>query len=185
VKKRTRKRKDEEHTHLAIRVDGHDIRSGVSINLNLITHRPFNVDRDDPVFDASSSVRMWGTVTHPAERAGHRFEVDVHGDGKTSRKKLTLKDIHAQDAKNVPIYKEYRGVQYPVYDPPPGLGTIQPARGDQPWRCWIFAEPTVVSDMLATLAQPRTLYLAIHELKIGRERWARGITLQTCDPTED
>jgi hypothetical protein len=184
VSKRPRK-PSEEHTQLGIRVDGHDARSGVSINLSLVGSHPFDADRDDAVFQASSSVRMWGAVTHPAERAGQPFEVELHGDSKTSRRKLTLKDMHAHDARGVPVYKEYRGVQYPVYDRPPGLATIEPPRGDQPWRCWIFAEPAVVSDMLSILAQARTLYLATHELKIGRRRWVRGITLQTSNPDED
>ena len=45
--------------------------------------------------------------------------------------------------------------------------------------------PHIVSDMLLLLPQVRPLYVGIHEMKVERNRWIVGLTLQTTDPAEE
>jgi len=78
-----------------------------------------------------------------------------------------------------------RGELRPVYDVPEGIGILNKVRGTQNWTGAAWVAPNTISDMLTLLPTVDPLYVFLHEVKIGRNRWIKGITLQTTDPAEE
>jgi hypothetical protein len=179
-----RKKTTEEHTHLAIRVEGFDARAEAGLHIDLLSSRPVFATKDDLVFPASTKLILRGRSTYPEERAGDAYEITLWGE-KSGRAKLTLKDIHVHDDHHVPLYRKYRDEEVPVYEVPSGLATLERRRADRVWQAWITDEPRLVSDMLLLLRLERPLFLAMHEMKVERRRWIRSISLQTTDPSQE
>jgi hypothetical protein len=179
-----RKKASEEHTHLAIRVDGFDARAEVGLHIDLLSSRPVFATKDDFVFPASTRLILRGRSTYPEERAGDAYEITLWGEP-SARARLTLKDIHVHDEHHVPLYRKYRGEDVPVYEVPSGLATLERRRADRVWQAWISDEPRLISDTLLLVKLERPLFLAIHEMMVERRRWIRSISLQTTDPSQD
>jgi hypothetical protein len=146
--------------------------------------RPFNDLPDDFVFECSTELVIRGVACYPAERADERYEITLRAKDPRGLR-LRLKDIQARDEHHVPVYRQYRGNHFPVYEPPPGLSTIERRRADGTWQAFLFVEPTLATDMLILLGQNRQLYLSIHELKADRRRWLRSISLQSSNPADE
>lgn len=187
AKRRAKSRKAQvQHTHLAIKVESYEVSSDVSVNFNLRTFPLHFADDDDPVLEYVTALDISGVCIAPEARAGDAYEISIRGDeGRRSEKLLTLKDLQDRDEDRVPIYKTYRGENYPVYRDIPGIATLNKTRGENRWDAWIQVAPRLVSDMLALLPTGRPLYLAIHERKLDRKRWIESISLQTTDPAEE
>jgi hypothetical protein len=95
----------------------------------------------------------------------------------------TLKGMHEREGEYQTLkYRQYRGVRFPVYRDPMGLGLIQKERGELRWRGWATVMPRLLTDMLILLGTGPQTYLAVQERREGRVRWVDGIGLQTKDP---
>lgn len=187
AKRRRKKKSDvEEHTYIAIRLDGYEVSADASVNMNLRTFPPLFVDEDDPVLEYVTSLEITGISTYPDERAGEVYKITIRGDEKyVSEKLLSLKDMQARDESRIPIYKAYRGEDYPVYNKFPGITTLNKRRGEKLWDAWVRLSPRLVSDMLVILSGDRPLYMSIHERKANRKRWIESISLQTTNPEDE
>jgi len=115
-----RKKPEDEHTFLAVRVVDYDV--SVDAGVNSAVYAPqyaWNLDDDDPLYRVKTRLTVYGTSTYPDERAGHPYELTVYGDDKPSRRvDGTLNDVQARDEHGAPRYREYRGRLIPVYNPP-------------------------------------------------------------------
>jgi hypothetical protein len=179
-----RSRKGEAHTHLAIQVEGFEADVEARLHIDLITSRPAYATDEDPVFPASTRLKIRGHATYPEGRAAEAYEITLWGNS-SGRTPMTLKEIHVHDEHHVPMYRKYRGEDFPVYRVPSGLSTLERRREDKVWQAWINHEPRLVSDMLLLMKLERPLFLAIHEMKVERRRWIRSISLQTTDPAQE
>lgn len=65
------------------------------------------------------------------------------------------------------------------------MGTLEKERGESAWRGTIWAQPRYVNDLLVLLGHERQLFMAINENKIERQRWIRGISVQSGDAAEE
>jgi hypothetical protein len=181
---RRRKRRSNEDTELTIKVERFEADVEVRLNLELSTVHPSSDDRDDePVFPASTKLRIRGHATQPQERAGEAYEITLSGEP-SARMQLKLKDVHVHDEGHAPVYRTFKGEDIPVYNAPPGFATFQRRRKDGVSHAWITLEPRIVTDMLLIAQLKRPLFLAIDEMKVEKERWIRGISLQTADSTK-
>ncbi len=57
---------------------------------------------------------------------------------------------------------------------------LDKVRGEPEWHTSLFVKPALVDRWLALLGSSRDLFMSLHECKIGRTRWVRGIELVTC-----
>lgn len=187
-RKRKRQNKpDEEHSHVVIRLERYD--ASVDARVNHYAYAPqyaWNLDDDDPLYEFTSQIVITGMSTYPPERQGDFYELTMRGtDSSSHRLNAKLKDIHVRDKYGSPKYREYRGNQIPIYQPPHGLGLIEKVRGERRWTSWLFVAPRFINDLLILLGQQRNLFLSLHEHKVNRSRWVQGMTLQTSDPAEE
>jgi hypothetical protein len=171
----------DEYTQLGIRVESYNVRSDVSINVNLRA-APLRSAEDEPVIRCVTYIEIVGTSNYPEHRANERYELSVHGDA-SGRMRLQLKDIQKVDESGVRQWRKYRGVSMPVYDSPPGLTVLERRRGTRQWRMWMPIAPDLVSDMLLLLQSQRQLYVSIYERKADRRHWVQDFSLQTTDPS--
>lgn len=185
VRRRKHKKPAEEHTHLAIQVESHEVSTDASININLTMDRPLFYQDDDLVYEFVITLKIFGKSTYPPNRAGDIYEVTVRGDESSRVLALTLRDMQARDDHGVPLYRSYRGEQIPIYNRPPGFASMKRQRGTRIWDIWIRVAPRFVSDMLLLATCDHQLYLSLHERKAGRDRWVEGISLQTTDPADE
>lgn len=180
-------KREEQHTHLAIRVDRYD--AGVRASINHNVHSPqyaWNLDDADPVYEFTNEVTITGTATYPPERAGDTYEVTMYGnDAPSHRLHLELKDVQERDVHGSPKYRQYRGREIPIYIAPKGLCLLDKVRGEAHWRAWLLVSSRMVTDALTLLGQRKHVFLAIHERKANRARWVQRISLQTSDPAEE
>lgn len=184
-RKRKTKSQPEEHTHLSIRLETHEVRIEASLNGNLKMSRPLMFDDEDPVYEFHTGIELLGPSTYPPERAEETYQVQLYGDARRGRLDLTLKDVQARDEYLAPAYRTYRGEQIPIYEGPPGLATLSRRRAEKIWDAWVPVAPRVITDVLILLGGSRDLYLAIHERRSGRQRWIQSLSLQTNDPAEE
>ncbi|RWH76836.1 MAG: hypothetical protein EOQ86_19595 [Mesorhizobium sp.] len=187
-RKRTRqKRSEEEHTHLAIRVERCE--ASVEARINYDVYAPqhaWDLDDDDPLYQFTTQLTLVGIATYPEGRAGDSYELTIYGSDSDSRRvSATVKDVQERDEHASPKYRQYRGRQIPIYNPPSGMGLIDKIRGEPRWTAWLRVPPRFTSDALALLSDGRTLFLAIHERKKDRARWIQSVRLQTIDPAEE
>jgi len=155
------------------------------LNYNLRDKRPIYVRDDDPAYEFITAIHLTGKCLYPDERAGDEYKLTLRGhELHAGQNSATLSDFHAHDENRIPIYRTYRGEEYPVYKGPPGLSLLNRQRGTKVWDAWLCLAPRLVSDMLH-LINTRPLYVAIHEKKTGRDRWIQSISLQTKNPDED
>jgi len=181
---RRKKTRAEEYTFLALKLSGFDAAINASINYEV--RDPRHYQDDAKVYTFGSQLDIEGVSTYPEERAGETYCLTVYGSEPChDRFTLTLADCHVRDDHGVPMYRKVRGKEVPVYDVPKGIGHLERQRGTRTWVGWLWVLPQTVNDMLTLLPQVRPLYVDIHELRIGRQRWIVGLTLQTTDPAEE
>jgi hypothetical protein len=70
----------------------------------------------------------------------------------------------------------------PVYRRPLGIATLEKARGERRWTTCAFLPQATVDAMRQLMYATRPLYLAVHERKADRKRWAQSLSLQTRMP---
>lgn len=182
--RKSRPKDREIFTLLSVKVERRDARVETSIHSDLRSQRPVFDRPTDPVYEVRTMIEVSGVVVNPDTRQGERFDLTILGEISTEPP-LVLKDMQATDDDRRPMFKAYRGVQYPLYVAPRGLALLQRLRGQPGWSAWIFAAPRLLSDMLTLLSSPRQLYLSVHEKKTGRERWVQSLSLQTSDPANE
>jgi hypothetical protein len=173
------------HTQLAIRVE--DYEAHIDAGINHVVFGPqyaWRLDDRDPLYLFTTRLVISGTATYPAERAGDRYDLTIHGDDAPSQDvHLTLKDAQKRHKKyGHPQYREYKGRQLPIYEPPSGFGLIEKIRGEKRWTAWIHAPTRFTNELLTLLGHKRQLFLSLRERKKDRARWVQGISLQTTDP---
>jgi hypothetical protein len=140
-RRRKRQRKaEEQHTHLAIRVQSYEVRVVASVNHNVYAPQyAWDLDDDDPLYQFTAQLTISGISTYPEERAGDAYELTIYGaDAPSRRLNLTLKDVQARNEHGSPQYREYRGKQIPIYNPPKGLGLLDKIRGEPRWTAWLL-----------------------------------------------
>jgi hypothetical protein len=184
-KRKRQKRAEEEHTHLAIRVERFEASVEASVNHNVYTPNfAWDLDDDDPLHQFTTRLTLIGVATYPENRVGDAYELILYGDN-SRRLSARVKDVQARDKHGSPEYRSYRGREIPVYNPPSGMGLLDKIRGEPRWTAWLHVSPRFTSDALALLSKGRSLFLAIHECKRERARWVRSVRLQTNDPAEE
>lgn len=186
-KTKSPKQPEDQHTHLAIRVERYDTSVEAAINYNAYTPQSaWQSDDDDPLYRFTTRLTVAGISTYPEDRAGDTYEITIYSDNLSSGGiRATLKDVQERDDHGSPKYRQYRGRQIPIYKPPPGMGLIDKIRGDRRWTAWLRASPRFTSDALSLLGNERSLFLAIHERKTNRTRWVQSASLQTTNPAEE
>jgi len=154
---------------------------GASINYEINDSRL--AIEDSPIFQFQSDLELMGTIAYPEERQGAELQIGIYGrelhQGQFSAK---LDDYHVRDDHGARKYRKRGDRQIPIYDPPDSIGHIERRRGTQIWAGWVWIAPTTISDMLALLSTGQQLYITIDEIKAGRRRYIRGVTLQSTDP---
>jgi hypothetical protein len=174
----------DDYVSLSVRVSRFDVTVGASINIHLRTTVPYAWDDSDPVVAPDFQIVIAGICTYPEHRANDLYEITVYGE-RLAREHLTFEQIRVRDKYNVPVYRKYRGQDYPVFNVPPGVATVERLRGTREWRTALFVEANIASRMLAVLSLGRDVYASIDERKIDRQRWVRGISLQTTNPADE
>jgi hypothetical protein len=186
-KKRRSRKPTEEYTHLGIQLDDYKVRAEAEINH--LAYGPEYAWRDpdeEPLYEFETHLELFGVCVYPEERAGDRYALMIYSElNPESRIYWKLQDIQEVDEFRARKYRTYRGKEIPVYLPPKGMGTLEKERGEPAWHGTIWAQPRYVNDLLVVLGHERQLYLAINERKIERQRWIRGISVQTTDPAEE
>lgn len=185
--RRTKHPPEEEHTHLAIKVERWETSVEGAVNYNVYAPQSaWNSDDDDPLYRFTTRLTVAGISTCPEERAGDTYEVTIYGDNLGSGDiRATIKDVQERDEYGSPKYRQYRGRQIPIYRPPPGMGLLDKNRGEPCWTAWLRVSPRFMSDALALLSNGRALFLAIHESRTNRTRWVQSVSLKTTDPADE
>jgi hypothetical protein len=115
-KTKRQKRHEDEHTHLAIRVERCDATVEAAVNYNVYAPQSaWNSDDDDPLYRFTTRLTVAGKSTYPEERAGDTYEVTIYGDNLGSGDvRATLRDVQERDEHGSPKYRQYRGRQIPI-----------------------------------------------------------------------
>lgn len=139
---------------------------------------------DTPIYKSTNSVNIIGTCDYPEERAGTTYEIHC-----SSYKSIRfdqgeyLKDFPVLDKHGLRKYKKLTHHSVPLYDPPTSIGFIERSGGDADWQCNAFIPGETISDMITLLvSKHRPLYVSIHEVKEGRNRFVRSVSLQMSHP---
>ncbi|WAT19264.1 hypothetical protein OZN62_06785 [Aurantiacibacter sp. MUD11] len=175
------------HTHLSIVME--DCEASVSARVNHYAYEPqyaFQTLDDQPVYEFRNALVVRGRITAPEEREDDCCEITLYGEASPARDlDARLADITALDKHGAPRFRTYRGREVPVYKPPDGLGVLDKAKGEPLWRTSLFIKPWLVEQWMALLGSSRDLFISLHECKVGRKRWVRGIELGTANPEEE
>lgn len=184
---RTKHPPEEEHTHLAIKVE--HCEASVETRIEPGIYQPqyaWDLDDDAPLYRTTTLLTFAGVATYPEGRAGEAYELTIYGSHSDSRRiKATVKDVQARGEGGSLKFRSFRGRQIPIYNPPSGMGLIEKIRGEPRWTAWLHVSPPFTSDALALVASRRSLFLGIHERRSKRARWIQGVSLQTTDPAEE
>jgi len=175
------------HTHLAIKVEEHEVSTEASLHIDLDRNfgRPFGYE-DDPAYTFSTRVRIFGVCTYPPERAADSYELTFVGqEPPVGALPRTVGSFQVQDEEGRPKWRRHQGKQYPVYEGPPGITLLSRRRGTQTWEAWLNVPPRFVTDMLLLLPNVRPLFVSLHERKLGRDRWLQSVALQMTDPEKE
>lgn len=168
------KRTQEDHTHLSSRVAGYETSLSADIN------------HDGCGIPITNHVRLTAVVAYPDDRAEQSIEITLYGtDRSSSGLHSKLHDIQERDEHGSPKYRTYRGREIPVFKPPNGLGVLEKVRGESGWASSLFVTTHFVDQAIALLGRYELLFVELHECKIDRTRWIRGISLHTSDPNEE
>lgn len=183
--KRRRKKAEDQHAYLAVKVESHEARMGASVNH--YAYEPqyaWDLDENDPLYEFTIDLTIAGVATWPEAHAGEMYELTIYGnDASSSRHSASLKDVQARDKNGLPQYREFRGKRVPVLNPPNGIGYLEKVRGESRWTAALFVPNAFAGNLMALLDRSDGLFLSIHERKLGRMRWIQGVSLQTTDPS--
>lgn len=178
---------EEEHTHLAIKVE--HCEASVETRIEPGIYQPqyaWDLDDDSPLYRTTIQLTFSGVATYPERRAGEAYELTIYGSNSDLRRnEAMVKDVQARNEHGSPKFRTYRGKQIPIYNPPSGMGLIDKVRGEPRWTAWLPVSRLFTSDALALVNSGRSLFLAIHERRSKRARWIQGLSLQTIDPAEE
>lgn len=184
-KKSRNKRKEPEHSFLTIPIDAYQASTSVDPNTHILG-TPRYVNEEEPAIVFHTRLELTGTCSDPPARAGEPYTITLYGDAfPTGDLALKLKDLQQRDKDGNPVYRRYRGRQYPRYTEPPSLGLVEKVWGERRWTLWAQLAVPFLHNALVLLNGNRRLYLAVHEKKAGRTRWVRALSLQTNDPAEE
>lgn len=106
------------HTHLAIKVEGHEVSTEASLHIDLDRNfgRPFGYE-DDPAYTFSTRVRISGVCTYPPQRATDSYELTFVGqEPPVGALPRTVGSFQVQDDEGRPKWRRHQGKQYPVYE---------------------------------------------------------------------
>jgi len=179
---RKRKGSYDDFVEIAIQINDIGVRSQASLNVDLKTSHPIFSHENDPAFEFESSLEISGECIYPGEFEHIRFFINLIGDACNRRTNITLNDCHAIDENKVPIYKEYRGKVYPVYNSPLGLSLLEKKRGENSYDTWAWVKPRMITDILILLSLNKSLYASMIVRKHNRKRWIEQLSIQTHDP---
>lgn len=172
------------YTFLALRLRQHSAHVDASINHEL--HSPNFRCENTRIYSFTSHIELDATAYWPDERADEEFSFTIYGLSPYNQKlKKTLNNCHERDEEGALRFQKVRGELRPVYNVPQGIGLLNKIRGTQNWSGTAWVGPNTISDMLQLLTTVAPLYIFLHELRIARKRWIKGITLQTTDPAEE
>lgn len=172
------------YTLLALRLEQYSAQVDAVINPDL--HSPYFRYEGTRIYSFSSNIELGATAHWPDERAGEEFTFTIYGLSPYDEKlRQTLADRQERDEKGSLKFRKVRGQYCPVYNVPEGIGIVDKVRGTQNWSGTAWVGPNTISDMLQLLTTVAPLYIFLHELRIARKRWIKGITLQTTDPAEE
>lgn len=173
-----------EHERTGICIEHFEARADASINHNLYQPQyAVRIHERDPVYLFEADLQLTGKATWPEDRAGDIYELAIHSeDSPSGGLGRTLADLQARDKSGARRYRQYRGREIPVFEPPAGMGLIRKRRGERRWYGWATVAPGFVQDALAILSQARPVYVSLHERRENRTRWVQGLTVQTIDP---
>lgn len=179
--RRTPRAKTSVHEHLALQLTGWNARVAAGLNPDVWETRQHHDGM--PVYEFGSSVELSAVCVGPPDRVHEAYRLSVHGSerhaGEFAQK---LGAFQARDEQDQPRERRVRGQLVPVYEPPKGIGFIQRIPRSRDWTGFAWVPPRVLTDMLALLPNAAPLYVGLHEVRIARNRWVAGLTLQTVDP---
>jgi hypothetical protein len=158
----------------------------MGVNLDLLSSHAHFAREDDPVYVSGTHLQLACTCQYPPERAGQQFELKILGESLTARRMdIRIKDLRQLDAKGVPQFRKTKEGMYPVYKEPPPISYLDKVRGENRWTAWLWVSPQTVTDTLLMLSGGKTVYVAITERKVERQRRVHNISIQTTDPAEE
>lgn len=138
------------------------------------------------VFRFDSTLELYGTDTAQEKQAADNYRITMHGKQiDDAGLNLKLNDRRMLDEKGMPVYRNRRGCQVPVYDIPDGIGLLEKERGKNIWNGWIWIPQESITQMITLLSSQKQSYLSVHEHRINRKRWINGISIQTSNPLEE
>jgi hypothetical protein len=143
----------DEHTFLGIRINGHEVTVGKSINSGLVGNTIVqNIEDDSPAFTTSTRIEISETCIFPKSRANEKYDLAIRGDQLRPRE-LRVKAIRVRGKDNLLAYRQHGGRQIPVYMRPLGFSTLDRIRGANAWHASLSVPECTASDILAMLAQ--------------------------------
>lgn len=77
-------------------------------------------------------VELTETCIYPEPRANEKYAIVIHGK-QSERSEPRLKDVLVRDKDNLPIYRNYRERQLPVYERPFGFAILERNRATDRW----------------------------------------------------
>ena len=154
-------------------------RVDAAINLHLREPPRAWIPEDEPLICSTTMLEFEGACFLPEERKGDRFQVTIYAETRTPEK---VGDYRELDARGMPVSRKRGDAKVPVYRRPLGIATLEKAHGERRWTTCAFLPPATVDAMRQLMYATRPLYLAVHERKTDRKRWAQSIGLQTRIP---
>lgn len=186
-RRKTQPRTEPEYTETILLLDGFDGHASAAVNSYFYANPalPFD-DSVEPVFDYRTELEIRATCIAPHKRSGDHYTITLHSEPPDSHDlRLKMKDMHEHDEDRCPVYRQYRGHEYPVYRAPKGLSVLHKIRGEPRWTSWITVSEPMMSHSLALLSLERKIWLVIDEVRREHQRWIRSLYLRTSNPDEE
>lgn len=167
------------YEQLGLKIRHFDARVDASTNYEARDKRCFY--KDPKVFAFYTSIEIEGMYTYPENRVDQPFMITIYGseihEGEHER---TLSEYQERDDDGQLKYRKVRGELTPIYKVPESIGYLECRK--QRWSGVAWVTPPTVTNMLTLLPHVRPLYISISEVKEGRHRRIRALSLQTIDP---
>ena len=151
--------------------------ASIDASINHKVREPRYYEDGAKVYEFSSNLELEGHFIYSEDRAGEKIQLTIYGSESSHCDfELTLADCQVRDDNGSLKYRKARGKEIPVYDVPKGIEFIERQRGTRIWIGCVWVKQQTVTDMLTLLPNIRPLFIAIHEHRIGRNRWFVGLT---------
>lgn len=180
-KKQTRQTIEHEHLLIQVTLD----RASVGGTINHEIHDSRRAWDGARVYSMTNRMELRGQCLYPEDREGHHYQITIYGEYDADQFDAELSAFSVKDKDGARKLRK-RGDQYtPLYDPPTCIGFLNRQRGAKAWRgsCWLPAAQVASMTTMALLSD--TLYISLHEIKMGRQHNIRGLSLDTKDPDAD